>query len=71
MLDKNEVSGIFVNDFVMWDTDDDGVLSEDEFKTTFFGNTDANDDDAISEDEWDLGFSGLFGNYFADTNLLP
>lgn len=63
MLDPEEVSGTYVNNFSAWDADGDGFLDEEEFSTTTFGNTDADDDDLVSEEEWDIGTTGMFGNY--------
>ena len=66
LLDENEVRNTYVSDFDAWDTDDDGVLSSEEFYDVTFWNTDADDDDAISEAEWDLGYDSMFGGYVED-----
>ena len=51
-----------------WDTDDDSILSEEEFGTGFesegvFGGWDEDGDGALSEDEFN---AGVFGGYDAD-----
>ena len=66
MLDNTEVTGIYENNFEEWDTNDDDVLSQDEFNTTTFSLTDMNDDDGIDEAEWNDGYSSFFGNWNED-----
>ena len=55
-------------DLGAWDTDQDGILSEEEFGTGFgeneaFDTWDADDDGLLSEDEFN---AGVFGGYDED-----
>lgn len=65
-LDEGEVSGIYENNFNVWDADNDGTLNEEEFLNTTFTNTDTNNDDQISQEEWDTGYAAFFGNWTED-----
>ena len=66
VLDENEVPLIYQDNFEVWDTDDDDMLSRDEFDTTIFGFTDMNADEGIDQNEWNEGFANFFGNWTTD-----
>ncbi|WP_029035185.1 DUF7282 domain-containing protein [Salinimicrobium terrae] len=66
MLDENEVPNTYQNNFDVWDVDDDGFLTADEFYTTTFYITDADDDDFIDEDEWLIGYDSMYSAYIDD-----
>ena len=55
------------NKFDAWDLDDDGMLDENEFGTTFYSTWDANRDNMLDENEWNAGVAdfGLTGQSWA------
>lgn len=71
LLDLQEVSLSYPDNFAgLWDSDNDGNLTMEEFYWTTFLNTDVDFDFSIGKEEWDEGYSSMYSNWAEDNFTL-
>lgn len=71
ILDFSEASLTYPDNFSgIWDSDNDGNLSMEEFSWATFLNTDTDFDFSVGEDEWDEGYASMYNNWVEDNFSL-